>query len=180
MITISQKDINRDLEIYLESKSRPSFPEPRKVEPVLQAKDADKEFESEEKEFYSERQPWHKRMAYIVFGKQHVKKYVNPKTKEEELEKEFDETEEVKKPKRGAFSSIFDWLFIDKEEDETEGFEEESNAPEESQIPEDIKEALKIQHKWLEKLSAKRIKEFKESDDYSNYRLILEKYKLIR
>lgn len=47
-------------------------------------------------------------------------------------------------------------------------------------IDEDVKQVLKITHKWLGKLSKRERDNFKESVDYHDYKKILEKYNLVK
>lgn len=47
-------------------------------------------------------------------------------------------------------------------------------------IDEDVKETLKILHKWLERLPNHELRAFKTSEDFQKYRNILEKYDLIK
>ena len=47
-------------------------------------------------------------------------------------------------------------------------------------IDEDVKETLKILHRWLERLPNDQLRAFKTSEDFGKYREVLEKYELIR
>jgi hypothetical protein len=89
-----------------------------------------------------------------------------------------EEASEFEEPKvsYGFFASIKNWFAGSEDIEEAEEAEEE-NAP---VLEVDIKEALKIQNKWLMKLPAKTIREFKESEDYARYKEILVKYNLIK
>ncbi|MFP4524206.1 MAG: hypothetical protein ACLFO2_02755 [Candidatus Woesearchaeota archaeon] len=45
---------------------------------------------------------------------------------------------------------------------------------------EDVKDVLKLVHKWLEELPPAKLNEFKQSEDFRRYKSVLEKYGLIR
>lgn len=45
---------------------------------------------------------------------------------------------------------------------------------------EDVKDVLKLVHKWLEQLPPAKLNEFKQSEDFRKYKSVLEKYGLIR
>ena len=45
---------------------------------------------------------------------------------------------------------------------------------------EDVKDVLKLVHKWLEELPPAKLNEFKQSEDFRKYKSVLEKYGLIR
>jgi hypothetical protein len=47
-------------------------------------------------------------------------------------------------------------------------------------IDEDVKETLKMLHSWLERLPPGEMQSFKRSDDFQQYRVMLEKYGLIK
>ena len=47
-------------------------------------------------------------------------------------------------------------------------------------IDEDVKSILKVIHAWLEKLPPSEMAKFKQSGDFQEYKLILEKYGLIK
>jgi len=91
-------------------------------------------------------------------------------------EREFEDMEQKpKKRKKDLLSKLFGWL----------GGEEDTAAEEvaiqaHAEVNEDLKDALKIQNKWLQKLPAQSIRDFKASEDYKRYREILEKYKLLK
>lgn len=95
-------------------------------------------------------------------------------TNEEKFEKEY----EKKEPKKGVFSKLKQWLSFEEaaDDDDFEKPKEEGV----SLVNEDIKEVLKLQNKWLSKLSSKTIREFKESEDYKRIKVLLEKNNLIK
>jgi len=87
---------------------------------------------------------------------------------DDEFEEEYEEAEE----KGGFFSGIKKWFSSDVEEVVEEEYEPE--------LPEDLKDILRIQNKWLKKLPAKEMKLFKESQDYQVYKDVLKRYGLIK
>ena len=95
---------------------------------------------------------------------------------EEKEMKDFDVKGEEMPPKKekGFFSRLFSWMEGD---DQVVSKEVEKKAVD---LNEDLKDALKIQNKWLQKLSGDKIREFKGSGDYKRYKEILEKYDLIK
>lgn len=58
--------------------------------------------------------------------------------------------------------------------------EDEYIEPKANVLDQDVKETLKILHKWLEKLPGNELKEFKTSEDFQKYKYILDKYGLIK
>jgi hypothetical protein len=97
---------------------------------------------------------------------------------EEANEEKFKEEYEKKEPKKGVFSKLKEWLSFEEAADE-EDFEKPKEEAV-STVNEDIKEVLKLQNKWLSKLSSKTIREFKESEDYKRIKVLLEKNNLIK
>ena len=96
-------------------------------------------------------------------------------TNEEEFEKEYDKNEVEEK--QGVFAKLKKWFSSD-EEPENDNVVEEQKAA--SVVNEDIKEVLKLQNRWLSKLPAKTIREFKESEDYKKIKELLDKHSLIK
>ena len=47
-------------------------------------------------------------------------------------------------------------------------------------IDTDVKDVLKVMHKWLERLPSNDMNQFKRSEDFEQYKTILEKYDLIK
>lgn len=78
---------------------------------------------------------------------------------------------EEKKAKSGFFSKVKDFFSTEEEE--------EKDVPI-ILVPDDVKDLLKIQNKWLMKLSPRTIKEFKETEDYTKMKVTLEKYGLLK
>jgi len=57
---------------------------------------------------------------------------------------------------------------------------EDYNPAQVNLVDEDVKHVLKIAHKWIEKLSAKDKKAFKDSEDFERYKEILVRYGMIK
>ena len=74
----------------------------------------------------------------------------------------------------GVFSIIKKWFYSDGSE---LIMKEEVSEPE---VPDDIKDILKLQNRWIAKLSPKKLEEFKKSEDYKIYKETLERYDLIK
>ena len=88
----------------------------------------------------------------------------------EDIEREIDEKTTKRK---GLLSRIIDLFTFTYDEFEEDYFSEED-------IKEELKKVIKIQHKWINKLGPEKIKEFKNSEDFFEYKEILEKYNLIK
>ena len=93
----------------------------------------------------------------------------------EETEEELDEP--VSTPRR----SLISWLF--RRRPKYEEFDDEENEvmtadPENNE--EDYREAIKILHKWVEKLDPHTLNQFKRSEDFGKYKEVLAKLKLIK
>jgi len=98
---------------------------------------------------------------------------VEVETSNEEV---FDEDEEPKLKKKGKKRSIFKKLKQSFGKSTHVHFYGEDGPG----VDQDLKEVLKVTHKWIEKLPPAKIKEFKESSDFLMYKDILEKYGLIK
>ena len=79
--------------------------------------------------------------------------------------------------KKSVFSRIKEWLSFDENDEEVVDMPQEEVH---SLLFDDMKEALKIQNKWLNKLPSDVKKEFKGSEDFKRYKEILEKHNLIK
>lgn len=109
--------------------------------------------------------------------------------KEEDFEQEivkessFEETtEEYEEPEKklSLFSRIFRFNRV-KEEDIDEYYDDYQEENLEEQVGfEDYKEAIKILHKWVEKLPEKELKKFKTSSDFDKYKKALKKLGMIK
>jgi hypothetical protein len=177
VIKITQKEINRELENYLSSRVD------RK--PIKKANmiSEESEFEKEEVEFYGSQKPFYKVIMDIFIPKKRTEVVreideVEAEVDEEIKQREPEETDEVS-PKKGFLSRIIDFFKITYDEYEEEQ-EQEYQSEEPVMINQDIKDIIKLQHKWINKLPKNEIKKFKESEDFQNYKYILEKYNLIK
>lgn len=158
-MSISQKELNSDLERYLSRRTKPTSKQPNK-KPVKVVTDT-KEFEKEEEEYYSQEKTFTQKLVNLILGDD-----------DEDTEQEIDEKGNV-----NANSSIFSRvksLFSS-----TESYDEKS-IESEVYLDEDIKSTLKMLNKWISKLPAKHMKAFKASKDYEQYKDTLRKYQLIK
>lgn len=99
---------------------------------------------------------------------------------EEANEEEYEMLEEERESLVQKFFNMF--RFFERRHD-LEDKAEQINHIEEEVIPSidaDVKEILKITHKWLEKLSMKEKHMFRESKDFEQYKAILERYEIAR
>ncbi len=175
-IAISQKDFNFDMDTYLSKRKKPAAK--KKAKPKAE------EFEEEELEYYKREKNVIDKFLDFILGEApsaDVKEIDEIEEEiEEEIEKEEEEFEqelenmEDEPEKPGFFTKIKKWFMID---DDEVMYEEVDSG---EIVNEEIKEALKIQNRWLSKLPGKEIKKFKESEDYKTYIRILEKYNLIK
>ena len=153
MVIISQRDFNRDLDEYL-----------------------NKRFDKDREDFFSK-----------------VKKKMKIKKKKElpekvDLEREEPKIEVVKEttPEEEEFEEdikrpgFFQWLFGKTPSYEEEDVYEEEVEEEKSDEYEDIKQTIKILHKWLEKLPPEKINQFKRSEDFQKYKESLDRLGLIK
>ncbi len=169
MVKITQKSFNVEMESYLAKR--------KSDKPVKKTKEKPKkeveveEFHEEEKKYYPK--SFIDKILDLISGEkpEHVEEDEGEEHSEElEKEEEFDELDET--PRQSLIDKIKSWLMFQDVEDIDDDME--------PLVEEEIKEVLKIQNKWLSKLSASKIKEFKESGDYNTYKEFLKKYKLIK
>ena len=166
MVNISKHDFNRDLDEYI-SKKR------------------------EKDNFYDR-----KRMTDVVarvrelFKKKDNEEINTEKIYEDNTESvDVNETDEIipeedideLPPRRSFFARIFGWS------SRGDYYEEDIYAEEESvdtrnlgEEVEDLKEVVKILHKWIEKLPSDKINQFKRSDDFVKYKELLDKHGMIK
>ncbi len=101
----------------------------------------------------------------------------------EQEEEQLEEMEEELEEKRESLLSLlFRKINIFKKTRREEEYLEEDFEEQTIQLDfdEDVKEVLKIVHTWIEKLSPKKKKEFKDSKDFEKYKDILLKYGLVK
>jgi len=103
--------------------------------------------------------------------------YENEKYEEEETEiQAIQEIEdELQNKKENIFRKFFKKLRSKKQEEDYEEY-----AEIEEQNIDEIKEILKITHKWLEELPPEKISQFKRSEDFIKYKQLLKKLEMIK
>ena len=151
VVKISQRDFNLSMDTYL---SRRKKPEVSKKKKPKKKKNDEKEFNDEEKEYFEERNFFQKVVNFVAGEPERKPKPIDEEAKleKEETSEDSDEFDEFEKtaPKKGGFNmikKIKSWFSSDDEEKYSEIEEEiESDEP---AIPEDIKDVLKIQNRWL-------------------------------
>lgn len=175
------------MDTYL-SKVKKSSSKP-KPESEPKKKETTEEFKEEESEYYKKDKNMIDKFLDFILGEETSKPEVKEIEKiekeiEEEIKEEKEFEEELKeidqKPKKGFFQKIKQVIFFNKDEDDVIYEEIETQKEVKPDINEEIKEALKIQNRWLTRLSPKEIKRFKQSEDYTRYVEILEKHKLLK
>jgi hypothetical protein len=114
---------------------------------------------------------------------------IQPHTRVVEEEDDFEDYEDIqhkiqsapKEKKEGNFmSKIFGFGGRKQEEPEEEEEDHATMAQQQQQNIEDLKETIKVLHRWLEKLPPDRISEFKRSPDFERYKDGLRKLGLIK
>jgi hypothetical protein len=193
-VVVIAKDFNDDLDQYIEklrgkdssfkfpsknSKKTTSMSKPQKMPELL----------SEEEVYVEYEEPsGFKGWIFGLFGSKNVQKDVEdlPEEVAEELEEleddveEIDETiEELEEVREGFITRFLQTMRLARRTQQPLTNDEllEEVVP---IMDEDVKEVLKILHRWLEKLPPQELKAFKTSQDFSKYKDILEKYDLIR
>jgi hypothetical protein len=192
VVQISQDEINRDMDSYLSSKSRSEHkPAKRKLDdkPVEAALEEGSVMTEEDIEFDSIKEPWYHRVIDFFIGRPKALKVAEDSQDAEEPavteDSVADDAEGVEmEKKQSIFSKISSW-FGGGEAEETdfrdvEKGPAEASEPAKEQIDPEIKKLLKIQHKWMEKLPPEVIAEFKDTPEYAEYKMLLEKYHLIK
>ncbi|MBC8500861.1 MAG: hypothetical protein ISS25_02295 [Nanoarchaeota archaeon] len=199
MVTIDQKDFNKDMGRYLESiRKKKSVPIASRVkflrglmeEEVPELQENQVHVEYEEPSLFRKIIRWRRR-----YKLRELEEELTEEEKEnlEELEGEIEALEqeeseleameeEVEDRKGNLLTRLMQKINIFKaqhEDEYVEGFDEEE-AMQITQMDEDIKDVLKIAHTWVDKLPAKHKKEFKDSEDFEKYKTILMKYGLIK
>jgi len=197
VVIISQKNFNDDMDKYLGKirKSTPksfsqtiNFLKSKPDENVPEISDTETHVEYKEPSFFQKIFRW-KRRYDIEDDELSDDEKLKLHAMEEEVEEIEDEEEqlhemeeELEEKKSGILAGIMRMLGLyrrspDELEDE---FEEDFEAEPQPVIDEDVKEVLKITHSWITKLSPRYLKAFKASDDFVQYKVILEKYGLIK
>ncbi|MBD3204069.1 hypothetical protein GF327_07260 [Candidatus Woesearchaeota archaeon] len=185
MIKISQNDINVELDQYIEKRVKRK---PAKKRKKSKTTISDSEFDREEMEFNEGKEPFLtkiidlftvKKKTEVIRDIDEVEQKVQQKIDKTE-EKEFDEYDDDYE-ENGILSKILDFFrFSYDEYDDENDFEFEQEKVSQEILPEDVKNIIKIQHKWINKLPSEKIKEFKKSEDFKLYKDILQKYNLIK
>jgi hypothetical protein len=132
------------------------------------------EFKEEEKEYLSGRKSvFQKFMDFIAGTEDDAPVEESKKVEDVEDEKEL---EKYDKKNNGILNSVKGFFYKESKAEPEEKPEEKKT----SAVPDDIKEVLRIQNKWLMLLPGRTIREFKESEDYRVYKETLLKYGLIK
>ena len=198
MVYIDQKDFNEDMGRYIagirnkERKPLDFFSfgmlkdKKKRAEPVPeQAKESEVLVEPEEPSFF---QRMFKRK---MISEEDIEESEELKPEEmKELEHVEDEIEEVEKEeeelqeeREGLIKTFMKKLrFFEKKHKEPgeEEMVEEIGDAISVKMDDDVREVLKVMHKWLERLPPHEIKQFKLSEDFVKYKDILKKYGLIK
>ncbi len=162
-----------EMESYL-SKVKKTGERERKTEIVeekMEKEDAH-DFKEEEKEYLAGKKTVFQKFMDFIAGTEEDMPEQN-KEKPEEVEDE-KELEKYDKKSKGMFNSMKNFF------SSRETMPEEKPVEEKKGLPEDIKEVLRIQNRWIAMLPARDIRDFKQSPDYTYYKDTLQKYGLIK
>lgn len=94
-----------------------------------------------------------------------------------------EEVEVLEQERESLMQKFFGLFRLFERKHDLEEKAEQINYVEEQVIPSidaDVKQVLKIAHKWLEKLPMKEKRNFRESDDFKQYKAILERYEVAK
>ena len=174
MVKIDKREFNKDLVSYIKKKRN----KPRRARKAApKAKEMDM--------YYEEKRPsiWSQLFSKRVEAKMPKEKVAEIHEIEEEIEEtdqEIQEAEEIEKSAEVRKERLLTRLFRrmkGREREKTEFPEEPEAVP---QLDEDVKEILKITFNWINKLPKSKLQEFKSSEDFEKYKLILMKYGLVK
>lgn len=99
----------------------------------------------------------------------------------EQQEREHPERyEELEERRESLMDRFFAFLRLSEDRHKLEEAAVHEIAEQEAQMEEEVKEVLRIVHKWLERLSKKEKANFKKSKDFERYRELLQKYGLAK
>jgi hypothetical protein len=99
------------------------------------------------------------------------------KEMEEEMEELKEAEEMIEEKQESVIKNFLRKLRLFKRVNEVE---EEVIGEDVPIIDDEMKETLKMLHLWIEKLPPKTLKQFRDSEDFENYKQILDKYGLIK
>ena len=97
----------------------------------------------------------------------------------EEIEEEIEEVEREEDELEEQRETLIE-RFLNKLRRKKPSYDEYLEEEIEKELPEDIKEIIRILHSWIQKLPPKKLQEFKASPDFQVYKEVLEKHNLIR
>lgn len=179
MINISKLDFNDDLDRYIEKRR---FAKPFYKDIIKNVKKPSyTSSDSEEGKkmifgFLRRRIPSDEEIQQKINKEQKMRQEVQMKETEMQKPQEEDFYEDEQQPKKeGSVKKFVRKLFFTKVEDDYQEMQEE-----EPDQTEEIKETIKILHRWLEKLPPEQITAFKNSEDFKRYKDSLNKLGLTK
>lgn len=156
MVKIDRSDFNRDMDEYLSGR-RQSY------------EDEGSSFMDTLREKFSKMK--RKPREITIDDEEEVEETVQIEEVEDE---DFDEP--VSTPRR----SLITWLFRRRSRPTFDEVDDDVIEPETENNEEEYREAIKILHKWVEKLDPQTLNQFKRSEDFQKYKEVLTKLKLIK
>ncbi len=103
---------------------------------------------------------------------------------EEELETVDEAVEELEEQREGLLRRLFKSLFGTKSKSIEEDIDEDLVAQQmpslEEETKEETKKVLKALHRWISKLSPEHIEAFRRSQDFVDYKELLDKYGILK
>jgi len=184
VVTIAGFNFNKDLDSYIEKRKKNNEPfEIGKAQPRAEMTDDDyDEPERKNNKKLNLSSILRRRIPSEDEIESENKK--RAKAKEEELEKEIEDLDEAEDEIEAEKESIFQKLGKifggSRKEELYEEAEIEVVEQEQAALNEEVKETLKIVHKWLEQLPPEKLERFKRSPDFARYKELLRNLGLIK
>lgn len=108
-----------------------------------------------------------------------IQKKAKTKKQIEEVEEDLEEVEEIEdETEKESIMQKLKKIFAKKPSEDI--YEEEQIDEEKKILDEDIKETIKILHRWLEQLPPDKLEQFKRSSDFVRYKELLRKLGMIK
>lgn len=165
MVNIADKDFNTDMDKYIKKRRVSDSQDPKMKEKVRDLKNNVREWR-----------------LFSMFKKRDKAQYEEEDEDYSDDEVEIEAIDEMEDELENRRESVFRRFFKklrrkNKHEIEDDGIYE---AEEEEFDLDEIKEVIKITHKWLEQLPPETIERFKRSDDFQKYKKILKRLEMIK
>ena len=176
VVKIASKDFNLDMDKYIKDRRSRDDSGPSIKDNFSEKLDNIKESVSEWKVFSLFRRK-EKDVPYLDDIEEDDEDYSDEESEIEEID---DLEEELEERRENVFKRFFKKLRMGRRKpvDDDDDYYEE--AVEEEDDLDDVKEVIKITHKWLEELPPETVERFKRSEDFQKYKEILRKLGMIK